>query len=258
MLQQITLLNNQPGDPRWLLLAAEAYAMQANVDNLFARTLRIANVAGATFDSLTTSAATVSADDHASLEAALGRSDIRRALGHADEAPVPIRHAATAVATVLLDLNNRFYQPRGAASYLRYGADAGLLAYANSELARADRASGVAWRMLSVARVRRYQLRLNVLIPQTDAAKRTLWFDLAQRRFGATFPNNGPTGEVTVRGALATELGVSALSLEDDRADTTWADWVLKKKGSPENVATAMRLLTLDLERETAADDRRE
>jgi hypothetical protein len=46
------------------------------------------------------------------------------------------------VAAVLADLNNPLYRPRGGAAWARYGALEGLLRYAESELARADRASG--------------------------------------------------------------------------------------------------------------------
>ena len=214
ILQQILLLNSQPGDIRWLVLAAEAYAIQARADNLFARTLRTAQVAAPTFDDLTR--ATLGQPDDGALanEAALGRSEIRVSLERDAGAPIPIRHASTAIATVLIDLNNRFYQPKGAASYLRYGADAALLTYASEELNRADKASGVAWRQMSLARIRRYQTRLNALVPEGDATRRQIWLNLATRRFGGIVPDRGPTGDASVRAALAIELGASPMELQ--------------------------------------------
>jgi hypothetical protein len=256
VLQQVILLNSRPGDPGWLFLAARAYAVQARVDDMFARTLRVSLVAPATFDALTRSAEIAPAGAPVQAEALLGGGEVRRALTRDLGAPGPIRNASLAVTTVLADLNDRFFRPRGNAAYLRYGADEALLLYAERELEQADRISGEAWRLLALARIRRYQARLNELLPGDDAARRAVWFDLAQRRFGAAFPTAGPAGDATVRGALAIELGVSATTLDTGGRNETWADRVLEKHGAPENVATAIRLLTLDLERETAADDR--
>jgi len=157
------------------------------------------------------------------------------------------------VAAVLADLNNRFYNPKGNAAWLRYGSLEALLQYAESEIGRADKMSGEAWRTLSVARVRRYQNRLDNLIPETNGEGRTLWYELASQRFGATFPQTGATGAVSVQVALAIETGKVPAELETGRGATPWADWIVKSGGAPENIATALRLLTLDWEREMAA-----
>jgi Zn-dependent protease with chaperone function len=256
ILQTILLVNGQT-DLRWLYIAAHAYAVQARVDDIFARTLRVARAAPATYDALVDYAGRP-ADDPAAVESSLGRVEVQRALARVKGADTPIRRAATAVATVLVDLNNRFYRPRGDATWLRYGALEGLLQYAESELARADKMSGQGWRILSVARVRRYQLRLNDLVPEADASRRAQWYDLASRRLGVTFPNDGPTGDATVRAALALEVGAAPAELAGQRGNTPWANFILDKKGVPENVATVMRLLTLDLERETADEDKQQ
>jgi hypothetical protein len=256
ILQTILLVNGQ-ADWRWLYIAAHAYAVQERVDDLFARTLRVAQTAPATYDTLM-GYASRPADDPATVESLLGRTEVQRSLARVKGADVPIRRAATAVAAVLVDLNNRFYRPRGDATWLRYGALEGLLQYAESELGRADKMSGQAWRILSVARVRRYQQRLNDLIPESDAARRAIWYDLASRRFGIAFPADGPAGDASVRAALALELGTAPMELAAQRGNTPWADLILDKKGVPENIATAMRLLTLDLERETADEDKQQ
>jgi Zn-dependent protease with chaperone function len=248
-LQTVMLVNSQ-SDPRWLYIAARAYTVQTNVEDLLARTSRIANTAPGTYDALARYA-----DGHAGeaavFESALGRSEVRKALDRAKGAPTPIQRAARAVAVVLTDLNNRFYQPKGEAAWARYGSLEGLLRYAESELSRADKMSGQAWRFMAMARIRRYQERLTELIPENDTARRARWSDLARRRLGVTFPMDGPTGSATVRAALALELGVEPLELDARRGSMTWADFALKNKGIPENIATVIRLLTLDLERET-------
>jgi len=256
ILQTILLVNGQ-ADLRWLYVSAHAYAVQTRVDDLFARTLRVARTAPATYDALVAYTDRPLSEPDA-VEASLGRAEVQRALVKVRGADTPIRRAATAVATVLVDLNNRFYRPRGDATWLRYGALEGLLQYAETELGRADKMSGQAWRILSVARVRRYQLRLNALILESDAARRARWYELASRRFGVTFPTDGPTGNATVRASLALEVGAAATDLDAQRGNTPWADMILDKKGIPENVATAMRLLTLDMERETAAEDQQQ
>jgi Zn-dependent protease with chaperone function len=256
ILQTILLVNGQ-ADLRWLYVAAHAYAVQARVDDLLSRTLRVARTAPATYDALV-GYADRPADEPAVVESSLGRSEVQRALARVKGADTPIRRAATAVATVLVDLNNRFYRPRGDATWLRYGALEGLLQYAESELGRADKRSGQAWRILSVARVRQYQLRLNDLVPEADASRRAQWYALASRRFGIAFPTDGPTGDATVRAALALEAGVAPTALAVQRGNTPWADLILDKGGVPENVATAIRLLTLDLERETADEDKQQ
>jgi hypothetical protein len=60
-----------------------------------------------------------------------------------------------------------------------------------------------------------------------------------------------------VQTALAVELRQSPEAVAAGRGDTPWADWIVRRDGIPENIATAMRLLTLEMERETAARDQR-
>ena len=64
------------------------------------------------------------------------------------------------------------------------------------------------------------------------------------------------TGALTVQAALGRQTGKTAVEMEAGRAGSSWADWIQFQKGIPENIATVMRLLTLDLERETAAEAR--
>jgi hypothetical protein len=164
------------------------------------------------------------------------------------------------VAAVLVDLNNHYLRPRGNSEpWLRYAALEGSLRYAESELSRADAASGQAWRLLSLAQVRRYQARLDEIVPAKDAGRRALWRRLLTDRFGMTVEPEDTavdSGAVTVRAALGKQTGKANAELEQGRAGASWADWILVHKGTPENIATAMRLLTLDLERELAAEAR--
>lgn len=250
-LQQVLLVNNQ-ADPRWIYVASRAYSVQTRVEDLLSRTVRVARTAPGTYEALSVYA-NRPAGDPASVEGAVGRGEVRRALERVRGAATPIGRAARAVDFVLVDLNNRFLRTNNTIAWTRYLALELILRYAESELARSDKMSGEAWRLLSLARIRRYEQRLNDLAPQNDPARRALWYDLAQRRFGAAFPTDGPAGPATVRAALAVETGGSATTLEQGRGTTSWAEWVVRKKGIPENVATAIRLLTLDLEREVAA-----
>ncbi len=249
--QQVLIINNQPTDIRWLYLAGRAYGVQTRVQDLLSRTARTARTAPGTYEALTAYADRAPDINgvNAGAEAALGRGEVRRALDRLQGAPTPIGRASRAVAFVLLDLNNRFLRTNSTLAWVRYLMLELTLRYAESELSRADRMSGEAWRILSLARIRRYQLRLNDLVGD-DGERRARWYDLAQQRFGAAFPTNGPAGEATVRAALAVEKGASVSEIEKGRNETPWAEWVLQKRGIPENVATAIRLLTLDLERE--------
>lgn len=257
-LQQVLLVNSRPGDYRWLYVAARAYALQTDIDDLYARTARVLRTAAPTFDGLARYASRP-AGDPVGVDAAIGRAEVRRAAERLGGAPTPLARAAKATLAVLADLNNPLYHPRGSAAWVRYGTLEGLLRYAESELGRADKASGQAWRLLSLARIRRYQARLGELAPEGDANRRALWSDLAARRLGSSgvMDARGPAGEVTALVALAVETNKSAAAVAAGRGDTPWADWILEKNGIPENIATAMRLLTLDLERETAAQDKR-
>ena len=249
-LQQLLLLNSQAGDVRWLVLAARAYGVQARVQDGYARTLRTLQTAPGTWDALA-----ARTDD----DAAQGRSEAAASIGLAADARVPLSRAATGAAAVLLALNDRFTRLNSREQWLRYGALEGTLEYAESELSRADDRSGRAWRQLSLARIRRYQGRLTELIPAGDAGRRALWADLLRRRLGIEgdsgnfedFAAGGEaSGERSVRLALAVEAGKSEAALGGARGNLPWADFA-RKEGVPENVATFLRLLTLDLERET-------
>jgi hypothetical protein len=255
-LQQILLINSKPGDFRWLYVATRAYQVQQYVDDVYARTLRNAAVAPGTYDALMPYL-NRSAGDAAGINASLGRGEVRRALEKLAGTPKPLERAATTVAAVLADLNNRFLKTNNDVAWMRYSALEGSLRYAESELYRADKSSGEAWRLMSLARIRRYEQAINELAPEDNPARRALWFDLAQRRLGIQFPDRGPAGSATIQAALTVELASSSEKAGAGRTNTdTWADWVLLKKGIPENIATTIRLLALDLERETAAEDR--
>jgi hypothetical protein len=164
----------------------------------------------------------------------------------------------------MVDLNNHYLRPRGNSEpWLRYAALEGSLRFAESELSRADKASGQAWRLLSLAQIRRYQARLTDLVPVGNARRRALWHRFLLDRFSLTGTgeaadkdNKAETGALTVQAALGKQTGRSSAEMEQGRQGSSWADWILFQKGTPENIATAMRLLTLDLEREIAAESR--
>jgi Zn-dependent protease with chaperone function len=248
VLQTLLLINSQ-GDLRWLYIASRAYTVQTQVEDLMARTSRVARTSPGTYDALMRYA-DLPPSHPAAQESVLGREEVLQALGRTEGATTPLLRASRAVTTVLIDLNNRFLRFGNEETWLRYGALEGLLRYAESEMARADKMSGIGWRYLAYARIRRYQERLSELIPENDIARRSLWYDLTQKRFGRAFDGTGRTGDVTVRAALAVELSEDPREVEMGRGGTTWADWVGEKDGIPENVATAIRLLTLDVERE--------
>lgn len=249
-LRQVLLINNQIDNLGWTYLALRAYAIQTDAENIYERTVRAMRTALPTYDGLTAFAG------NEEREAAQGQAEVGRAVEKLQGAPAPLARASRAALGVLADLNNPLYHPKGAAAWARYAALEGLLRYAESELARAGKASGQAWRLLALARVRRYTLELSGLVPETDPARRALWADLARRRLGGILTPEGSTGAATVRAALAIQLGRPAAVIEAGRGETSWADWILEKRGIPENIATVMRLLTLDLEREMAARDR--
>ncbi len=250
-LQALLLINSNAGDARWVFIASRAYAVQTNVADIYARTLRVSRTSAPTYDSLVRSEQAFAGDEAARTNARLGKYEARRAMEKMDGVPSPIGRAANTAALVLTDLNNRFYNPKGAAGWTRYVTLEASLRYAESELSRADKESGQAWRLLSLARIRRYELRLNELAPENNPARRALWADLARRRLGRAFDVSGPTGGATVRAALAIETRKSESEIEAGRGTRTWADWVSEKNGVPENIATILRLLVLDLERET-------
>lgn len=254
-LQQILLVNAQPDDYRWLYLALRAYAIEANVEEVYERTARVLRTARPTHDALA-AYADGPPGTSATVNASLGRGEVRRALDTVRGAPQPLGRASRAALAVLADLNNRFYHPRGNAAWVRYGTLEGLLRYAESELGRASKASGQAWRLVSLARVRRYEARLDELVPVEDVERRTQWADLLTRRLGGVRAGDPTrtTGAATVSAALAVELGKTNAEVSFGRGDAPWANWVVEKNGIPENIATVLRLLTLDLEREVAPD----
>jgi hypothetical protein len=260
-LQQVLLVNSDIGDLRWAYLASRAYSVQSRVDDCYARTLRVMRSAPAAYDGLAAYAGRGAADATAR-DTAQGRLEIEMSVQRVRGAVKPLERASTAVATVLVDLNNHYLRPRGNSEpWLRYAALEGALRYAESELSRADKASGQAWRLLSLAQIRRYQARLTDLVPTEDAGRRALWHRLLTDRFGTTGAlgeNLADSGTATVRAALGKQTGKSNAELEQGQAGTAWADWIRVHKGTPENIATAMRLLTLDLEREFAAEARME
>ncbi len=253
-LQQLLLVNSQL-DYRWLYVALRAYAVQMETENVYARTLRVLRTATPTYDAL---AAHADVPDPALSASSLrGRDEVQRAVERISAAPGPLARASQAALAVLADLNNPLYHLRGATAWVRYGTLEGLLRYAESELARADDASARAWRLLAMARIRRYEALLNMLAPEDDAARRARWADLLARRLGGRFPTTGPAGAATVQAALSVQLTRPIELVGAGREDTPWADWALRSGGIPENIATAMRLLALDMERETAAEDKR-
>lgn len=268
VLQQILLVNYEL-DARWIYVAARAYQIQTQTQDVYAQTLRTLRTASPTYDALARSgveAAAVATNEGAAglaAEAARGQNEVSAAVRRAGEVAGPLTRAQQATATVLADLNNRLYHPKSSGLvWARYGALEGLLRYAEAELGRADRASAEAWQTLSVARVRRYQARIAQLAPTSDPARRALWADLAARRLfgdparaGSLQTSGLPAGAATVQAALSIELNKPLELVAAGQGETPWADWIVQSRGSPANIATVLRLLSLDLERETAFRD---
>lgn len=252
-LQQILLVNYQL-DLRWVYLAARVYSIQTDAQDVYARTLRVLRTAPSTYDAL---AATTEPDTAENVRR--GELEATEAVRRAGDAIRPLTRASQAAAAVLTDLNNPLYHPKGGLAWARYGALEGLLRYAETELGRADHASGSAWRALAFARIRRYEAHISHLAPEGDPARRALFADLAARRIlgdasGAAFPGSAdlPAGGAAIQAALSVELNQPLELVAAGRGDTPWADWVRASKNSvPENIATVLRLLSLDLERET-------
>lgn len=242
-LQQLTLLNSQAGDVRWLVLAARAYGVQSRLQDGYARTVRTLQLAPGAWSALS-----------GGEEGALGRSEAEAAVALAGEARAPLKRAATATAGVLLELNDPFIRLKGRDAWLRYGALEATLEYAESELSRADDRSGRAWRQLSLARIRRDEARLSELAPASDPARRELAERLLRSRLGlldSSAETGEPFGAVAARLALAVETEKSLAELDAARATHgSWAE-TSRKLGVPENVATFLRSLSFDLERET-------
>ncbi|MBB6053237.1 M48 family metalloprotease [Armatimonas rosea] len=243
-LQQLLLLTAPSQDIRFLALATHAYLVQFRIQDTYARTVRSLRVAAPVWDDL----ATGSHGDPRECE--LGRAEVKEALRRLEGVPAPLQRASQAALTALADLQlGRFYHLSSGAQWTRIGAIEGLVRYAESELSRADKAAGIAWRFLSLARIRRYQRRLTALVPQDNTEARGVWQELAARRLGRPPDAAQSTGEASLRTALLVQLGKEiprlgpALSVEG----------VAQSGGIPENIATVLRLLTLDVERELAA-----
>ncbi|MBC7805385.1 MAG: M48 family metalloprotease [Akkermansiaceae bacterium] len=256
--QQLLLLNTQLGDPRWIYLSGRAYAVQGRISDIYSRSARILRTAPGHWDALARQNLVNPAGSEGAINGALGRGEIGQSLDLLRGVATPLSRAQSTTAAVLFDLNNRFFRADNATTWVRYAALEGALRYAESELDRADERSGKAWRVLSVARIRRYENRLNEMVSEDDPAKRAVWNDLLRRRIGAAFPTQGSTGMATTRAIVAVSLGASAMETYGNRGTNDFvADWVLKTEGiSPENVATVLRLATLEMEREIAARER--
>nr|WP_309688601.1 M48 family metalloprotease [Armatimonas sp.] len=243
-LQQLLLLTAQNQDIRRLILSTHAYLLQFKLQDVYARTLRLLRLAGPTWDALHVGM------DPETIECLRGRLEIREALAQIAAVPTPLQRASQASLTVLADLHlGGFYRLNSGAQWTHFAAVEGLIRYAESELARADRAAGLGWRYLAMARVRRYQQQLDQLIPESSLTKRALWSELVERRLGQTVEWSGSAGEASVSAALHVERG----DKKPCPLGTSWADWVVQSGGTPENIATVLRLLTLDIQRELAA-----
>lgn len=236
-LQQILLLTATTSDVRFVALATHAYLLQLKVQDVYARTVRLLRAAPSVWDALLPDVGLTA------VEAALGRGETLECLLQIDGAPDPLRRAAEAATLALSDLNiGRFYNLSGSAQWTRIGAIEGLILYAERELVRADKASSDAWRSLSKARLRRYKAAINRLVPEGATAPLQTWQTLLERRLGQPVTPRYPVGEATVRALLSVQLQKPNVDLE-----------VARNGGIPENVATVLRLFTLELERELAA-----
>lgn len=241
-LQQLLLIQTPLNDLRFLYLAARAYAVQQRVSDVLARTGRTLSAAPGVWDRLSESDG---------VEARVGRGEARFAIDRAAEAPSHAKKAATAVGLVLADLNTRLIRTRrDDQKWVRAAAIEGLLRLAEAELGKAEASADRGWESLSMARIRAYMAALDRLAPEGDASRRRLWSGLATRRFGRAPEGSGLAGAATVRAALAAQRDQSETDAEQGRGSVDWADWV-RQRGEVGAVATQLRLLTLDLERET-------
>ena len=248
MLQQLLLLTSQSQDLRFIALSTHAYLLQFQIQDVYARTVRLLRQAVPVWDDL----AGTQSDD--TPDRILGREEVHEALRRVAGTADPLQRATKASLAALSDLHlGRFYKLSSGAQWTRIAAIEGLIRYGESELSRADRASGTAWRYLALARIRRYQHRLGLLAPQNDAQARTLWQTLLEARLGQAVSGEGATGDASIRAALAVQRQTTEANVEARRNGQLWAQWVAQTDGIPENIATVLRLLTLDLERELAA-----
>lgn len=246
-LQQLLLLTAPTQDVRFLALSTHAYLVQFQIQDAYARTVRSLRLAGAVWSDLLPS-------ENGDLpEWEQGRIEVNTAVRALDAVPTPLQRASQAALTALADLQlGRFYRlGSSGAQWTRLAVVEGLVRYAESELSRADRAAALAWRYLALARIRRYQRRLDLLCPVGPGAsmERTLWRDLMTRRIGLPPETERSAGEESLLALLQVQRG-KPIAPPIGRVS---ADWVAQNGGIPENMATVLRLVTLDLERELAA-----
>ncbi|WP_309716296.1 M48 family metalloprotease [Armatimonas sp.] len=248
-LQQLLLLTAQSQDIRFIALSTHAYLLQFHIQDVYARSVRLLRLAMPVWEDLVPENS-----DRDTPDQARGRSEVQEAIRRVAGTPEPLQKASKAALLALSDLHlGRFYKLDSGAQWTRIAAIEGLIRYAESELSRADKAAGIGWRYLALARIRRYQCRLDRLVPEDDKTSRSLWQQLIEARLGQAVTGEGSTGEASVRAALATQRQVSETMVAKGRGSLLWADWVAQNQGIPENIATILRLLTLDMERELAA-----
>jgi len=248
-LQQLLLLTAQSQDIRFIALSTHAYLLQFHIQDVYARSVRLLRLAVPVWEDLVPENSDGDTSDQAR-----GRAEVQEAVRRLAGTPEPLQKASKAALLALSDLHlGRFYKLDSGAQWTRIAAIEGLIRYAESELSRADKAAGIGWRYLALARIRRYQRRLDLLVPESDLACRALWQELLEARLGQAVTGEGPTGAASIRAALATQRQVSEIMVAAERGSPLWADRVAQNQGIPENIATVLRLLTLDIERELAA-----
>lgn len=238
-LQQLLLLNSDPGDLRWMIMAARAYGVYSRLLDAYARTVRTLQTSPNTWEALARRSDTA-------------RDAAAAALGRAGQVHEPLARAARAVLGVLADLNLRLWRLNSREQWIRFGALEGLLRYAESELSRVDERSGQAWRLLTRARLRLYTLRVNELTPAGDRGRQDLLQARVRARLGQALPdfsNTNDSGLAVLRLALAVQLEKRPAEINALRGEAAWGE-TLEKHGLPENIAIVLRQLVFDLERE--------
>jgi hypothetical protein len=227
-LQQLLLFNTPLSDLRHLYLVARAYLLQTHIADTFARTSRWAQLAPRIWESLATET-----------ETGTGRAEVRACIDKLATVPTPLNRASNATMGVLIDLNQRFFRLKGNDAWLHLGAVEGLLRYAESELARADKDSREAGRFLAKARIRSYEQRLTGRpLPR--------WREQVKWRFGIVVPEaESETGRGSVVAALAAQKGIAFTEAQRQMGTLESADGIMEARGYPENIATALRLLSL-------------
>jgi beta-barrel assembly-enhancing protease len=239
-LQQLMLFNSSLSDLRHLYLIARAYIFQTQVSDVYARASRCVVLAPITWDYL----ARFEGENMIRQ-----RVNARIAVEKLARISEPLTRASNAVTGILLELNQPFYKLKGNAAWLHLGTIEGLLQYAESELRRADKASREAWLLLSHARLTRYQHELDALVPSANSPHFAAWQAEIARRFVGNVPTNSlaTPAQLSIQMALATQKQVDVATLSVPTSVSS--DWVIESGGYLENIATALRLLVLDLER---------